>query len=81
MTTRTNEEIENNIKDCIIERVQPIIEADGGMILYHGFENGIVTISMLGACNGCPSSGMTLKHGIENTLKYFVPEVEEVVAI
>lgn len=81
MTERSKEEIEKEIKQIINDRIQPAVEADGGMILYHDFVNGIVTVSMLGACNGCPSSDVTLKNGIENMLKYYVPEIEEVVAI
>jgi Fe-S cluster biogenesis protein NfuA len=81
MTERSQEEIERDIQECIIERIQPVVESDGGMIVYHGFENGVVSVSMMGACHGCSSSEITLKHGIENMLKYFVPEVEEVVAI
>jgi Fe-S cluster biogenesis protein NfuA len=81
MIDRTKEEIEKEIIELILERIQPAVEADGGMIVYQGFENGIVSVSMQGACSGCPSSEMTLKHGIENMLKYFVPEVEEVIAI
>lgn len=81
MTSRSFEEVEAEIKKVIEERIQPVVEEDGGMILYHGFNNGIVSVSMLGACSGCPSSEMTLKHGIENMLRHFVPEVEEVVAV
>lgn len=80
MTDRTNAEIETEIQEIIKTRIQPIVEEDGGMLLYHSFDNGTVRVSMLGACNGCPSSDITLKHGIENMLKYYVPEVKEVVA-
>ena len=81
MTDRSKEEIELDIQECIKDRIQPIVESDGGMIVYEGFENGIVSVSMMGACNGCSSSQITLKNGIENMLRYFVPEVEEVVAV
>ena len=81
MTDRSKEEIERDIQECIQERIQPIVESDGGMIMYQGFENGVVSVSMMGACNGCSSSQVTLKHGIENMLRYFVPEVEEVIAV
>lgn len=81
MTDRSKEEIEKEIKEIITERIQPIVEEDGGMIMYHNFENGVVTVSMLGACSGCPSSEQTLKLGIENMLRHYVPEVEEVVAV
>ena len=81
MTDRSKEDIERDIIEIINEQVQPAVEADGGMIVYHGFENGIVSVSMQGACSGCSSSEITLKNGIESMLKYFVPEVQEVIAI
>lgn len=81
MTARTKEEIEKEIQELIADKIQPAVEEDGGMIVYHGYDNGIVTVSMEGACNGCPSSEMTLKEGIENMMKFYIPEVEEVVAI
>ncbi|HBT43761.1 MAG TPA: NifU family protein, partial [Rhodospirillaceae bacterium] len=57
------------------------VAQDGGDIIYHGFEDGIVYLQMQGACSGCPSSTATLKHGIENMLRYYVPEVKEVQAV
>ena len=54
---------------------------DGGDIVYKGFKDGIVYLHMQGACSGCPSSTATLKHGIENMLKYYAPEVTEVLAV
>ena len=81
MTERTKEEIEKEIKELIDSKIQPFVEEDGGMIVYHNFENGVVSVSMMGACSGCSSSEMTLKNGIENMLKHFVPEVTEVIAI
>lgn len=69
------------IKELIDTRVRPAVAQDGGDIIYKGFEDGIVYLHMQGACAGCPSSTMTLKHGIENMLRYYVPEVQEVRAV
>lgn len=69
------------IKELIDTRVRPAVAQDGGDIVYKGFEDGIVYLHMQGACAGCPSSSMTLKHGIENMLRYYVPEVQEVRAV
>jgi len=69
------------IKELIDTRVRPAVAQDGGDIVYKGFEDGIVYLHMQGACAGCPSSTMTLKHGIENMLRYYVPEVQEVRAV
>ena len=69
------------IKELIDTRVRPAVAQDGGDIVYHGFEKGIVYLQMQGACSGCPSSSMTLKNGIENMLKHYVPEVQEVRAV
>ncbi|MBK5961086.1 NifU family protein [Rhodoplanes elegans] len=66
------------IKDLIETRVRPAVANDGGDIVFRGFENGIVYLAMKGACSGCPSSTATLRHGIQNLLRHFVPEVEEV---
>jgi Fe-S cluster biogenesis protein NfuA len=77
---RTNEEIITDIKNIIAEHIQPVVESDGGEVVFEDFRDGVVSIQMNGACNGCPSSSATLKMGIENTLCHFVPEVVEVVA-
>ena len=69
------------IRELIDTRVRPAVAQDGGDIVYKGFENGVVYLHMQGACAGCPSSTATLKHGIENMLRYYVPEVQEVRAI
>lgn len=66
------------IKDLIETRVRPAVANDGGDIVYRGFREGVVYLSMQGACSGCPSSTATLKHGIESLLKHYVPEVTEV---
>jgi len=71
-------EIVETIKDLLDTRVRPAVAQDGGDITFHGFRDGIVHLRMQGACAGCPSSTATLKHGIENLLRHFVPEVTEV---
>jgi Fe-S cluster biogenesis protein NfuA len=66
------------IKDLIETRVRPAVASDGGDITFRGYKEGIVYLNMKGACSGCPSSTATLKHGIQNLLKHFVPGVVEV---
>jgi Fe-S cluster biogenesis protein NfuA len=74
-------EIVIQIKDLIDTRVRPAVAQDGGDILFHGFEEGVVYLHMQGSCAGCPSSTATLKMGIENMLKHYIPEVREVRAV
>jgi Fe-S cluster biogenesis protein NfuA len=69
------------IKDLIETRVRPAVANDGGDIIYRGFDRGTVFLKMQGACAGCPSSTATLKNGIEQLLKHYVPEVTEVRAV
>jgi len=71
-------EIVEQIKELIETRVRPAVAGDGGDIRYRGFRDGVVYLTMQGACSGCPSSTATLKHGIEGLLKHYVPEVSEV---
>ncbi len=66
------------IKELIDTRVRPAVAQDGGDIIFKGFEEGIVYLHMQGACAGCPSSTATLKNGIENMLRHYIPEVTEV---
>jgi Fe-S cluster biogenesis protein NfuA len=66
------------IKDLIETRVRPAVANDGGDITFRGYKDGVVYLDMKGSCSGCPSSTATLKHGIQNLLKHFVPEVTEV---
>ena len=66
------------IKDLIETRVRPAVANDGGDITFRGFKDGIVYLNMKGACSGCPSSTATLRHGIQNLLRHFVPDVTEV---
>ena len=73
-----DEETVDTIKELIETRVRPAVAQDGGDITFRGFRDGIVYLSMRGACSGCPSSTATLKHGIQNLLRHFVPDVTEV---
>ena len=66
------------IKELIETRVRPAVANDGGDITFKGFKDGVVYLNMKGACSGCPSSTATLKHGIQNLLRHFVPDVVEV---
>lgn len=76
-----DDETVRQIKELIETRVRPAVAQDGGDIVFHGFERGVVYLHLRGACSGCPSSIITLKNGIENLLKYYVPEVTEVRAL
>ncbi|MDI3336490.1 NifU family protein [Defluviimonas aestuarii] len=71
-------EIVKQIKELLDTRVRPAVAQDGGDITFHGFDRGIVYLHMQGACAGCPSSTLTLKMGIENLLRHYIPEVVEV---
>ncbi len=74
-------DIVEQIKELIETRVRPAVANDGGDIVYRGFQRGKVFLQLQGACSGCPSSSATLKNGIEQLLKYYVPEVTEVQAV
>lgn len=71
-------EIVTQIKELLDTRVRPAVAQDGGDITFHGFDRGVVYLHMQGACAGCPSSTLTLKMGIENLLRHYIPEVVEV---
>jgi len=73
-----DDEITAQIKELLETRVRPMVMMDGGDIVFGSFEDGVVYLKMHGACSGCPSSTATLKDGIENMLKHFIPEVQEV---
>ena len=73
-----NAEIVAQIEQLLETRVRPAVAGDGGDIAYRGFQDGVVYLTLQGACSGCPSSTATLKHGIEGLLKHYVPEVTEV---
>ncbi|MFC3050305.1 NifU family protein [Kordiimonas pumila] len=74
-------DIIDQIKTLLDEKIRPAVAGDGGDIIYRGFKEGVVYLQMQGACSGCPSSTITLKNGIENLLKYYVPEVVDVRAV
>jgi len=73
-----DEETVNTIKELLETRVRPAVAQDGGDIVFHSYKEGIVFLHMRGACAGCPSSTATLQHGIENLLRHFIPEIQEV---
>lgn len=75
------DKIIQEIREIIETRVRPNVMQDGGDIVFHEFKDGIVKLELRGACSGCPSSTVTLKNGIENMLKYYVPEVISVESI
>ncbi len=74
-------EVVSQIKELLETRVRPVVAQDGGDIVFHGFQKGVVLLHMRGACGSCPSATMTLKNGIENMLRHYVPEVTEVRAV
>jgi Fe-S cluster biogenesis protein NfuA len=71
-------DVVRQIKELLDTRVRPAVAQDGGDITFHGFDRGVVYLHMKGACAGCPSSTLTLKMGIENLLRHYIPEVLEV---
>jgi Fe-S cluster biogenesis protein NfuA len=73
-----DQEIINEIKDLLDTKIRPAVAMDGGDIVFENYEDGIVYLRLQGACSGCPSSTATLKSGIENMLKHYIPEVQEV---
>ena len=74
-------EVVVQIKELLDTRVRPAVAQDGGDIIFQGFENGVVYLHLQGACSGCPSSTVTLKMGIENMLRHYIPEVVEVCSV
>ena len=74
-------DIIDQIKELIETRVRPAVAQDGGDIVYRGYKDGRLYLSMHGACSGCPSSTVTLKRGIESLIRHYVPEVESVEAV
>jgi len=73
-----DQEIVDQIKDLLETRIRPAVAGDGGDIIFRGYRDGVVSLQMQGSCSGCPSSTATLKHGIENLLKHYIPEVQSV---
>jgi Fe-S cluster biogenesis protein NfuA len=76
-----DEETVATIKELLETRVRPAVAADGGDITFRSFRDGVVYLNMRGACSGCPSSTATLRHGIQNLLRHFLPDVQEVRAV
>lgn len=72
------DDISEKIKDIISTHVRPAVAQDGGDIVFESYRDGIVYVTMKGSCDGCPSSAMTLKNGVENLLKHYIPEVQGV---
>jgi Fe-S cluster biogenesis protein NfuA len=77
----SDEETVATIKELLETRVRPAVAADGGDITFRSFRDGVVYLNMRGACSGCPSSTATLRHGIQNLLRHFLPDVQEVRAV
>uniref|UniRef100_A0A0K0FWH2 NFU1 iron-sulfur cluster scaffold homolog, mitochondrial n=1 Tax=Strongyloides venezuelensis TaxID=75913 RepID=A0A0K0FWH2_STRVS len=69
------------IKELLESRIKPMVQEDGGDIIYKGFEDGIVKLKLQGSCTGCPSSQVTLKSGIKNMMQFYVPEVVDVIEV
>jgi Fe-S cluster biogenesis protein NfuA len=84
-TTQTanehDSELVKQIKEIIEMRVRPAVAQDGGDIIFHSYEDGVVKLELHGSCSGCPSSTVTLKNGIENMLKHYIPEITAVEAV
>ena len=76
--TPEDQEVISKIEELFEERIRPAVAMDGGDILFRKYEDGIVYLSLYGSCSGCPSANVTLKNGIENMLRYYIPEVKEV---
>lgn len=78
---KVNSKIEEQIIELLDSKIRPAVAQDGGDIIYNKFENGIVYLELHGACQGCPSSTITLKQGIENMFKHYIPEIKSVESI
>ncbi len=74
-------EIVQQIKEILDTHVRPAVARDGGDVVFHSYEEGVLYLNMQGACSGCPSASMTLKSGVQNVIRHFIPEVIDVVAI
>lgn len=74
--SQEDQEIVSNIKEVLDNYIRPAVAGDGGDIAFRDYKNGVVFLTLRGACSGCPSSQITLKHGVENLLKHYVPQVE-----
>jgi Fe-S cluster biogenesis protein NfuA len=76
-----NDPVIKQIRELLDTRVRPAVAMDGGDIIFRNFRSGVVELELHGSCSGCPSSTATLKDGIENMLKHYIPEVKEVQAV
>ena len=74
-------EIEKKIINILDEKIKPAVARDGGDIKFKEFKNGVVTVQLQGSCSGCPSSTITLKQGVQNLLRHYIPEVKEVISV
>ena len=79
--TEDLKEIEKRIVKILDQKIRPAVAKDGGDIRFKGFKDGVVKVQLQGSCSGCPSSLMTLKQGVQNLLRHYIPEVKEVIAI
>ena len=75
------DEIEKKIIKILDEKIKPAVARDGGDIKFKEFKNGVVTVELQGSCSGCPSSIVTLKQGVQNLLRHYIPEVKEVISV
>ena len=80
-TSEDLKDIEKKIVKVLEQKIRPAVAKDGGDIKFKGFENGIVKVQLQGSCSGCPSSTLTLKQGVQNLLRHYIPEVKEVQAV
>lgn len=80
MTERTNEEIIEQIKELLETRVAPAVASHGGEVNFVEYKDGVLRLQMSGACAGCAGSTATLKYGVENMMRHFVPEIQEIEA-
>jgi len=74
-----DDEVVATIKELLETRIKPMVQEDGGDVIFVGFENGVVRLRLQGSCTGCPSSAVTLKQGIKNMMQFYVPEVKDIV--
>uniref|UniRef100_A0AC34QKD7 NFU1 iron-sulfur cluster scaffold homolog, mitochondrial n=1 Tax=Panagrolaimus sp. JU765 TaxID=591449 RepID=A0AC34QKD7_9BILA len=69
------------IKELLESRIKPMVQDDGGDVVYMGYDDGVVKLKLQGACTGCPSSGVTLKSGIKNMMQFYIPEIKDVIEV
>ncbi|KAE9554123.1 hypothetical protein FO519_002660 [Halicephalobus sp. NKZ332] len=69
------------IKELLESRIKPMVQGDGGDVIYMGYDDGVVKLKLQGACTGCPSSSVTLKSGIKNMVQFYIPEVKDVIEV